>query len=133
MLPNLPTKFIFNHFFSFFSRRTPSLSPEPQRAGSAPRQQGRDRPRSPKRASPEIVSKSKSLPPSKAGEAKNNKKVLSEEEKAQIAAEEKMKVIYCTVWKLQNFSVTEFLREINFWDCRSSKTAILTNFKCPEF
>ena len=90
--------YFFNHFFSFFSRRTPSLSPEPQRAGSAPRQQGRDRPRSPKKASPEIVSKSKSLPPSKAGEAKNNKKVLSEEEKAQKAAEEKMKVCTkCTV------------------------------------
>ena len=98
---------LFNFFFSFFSRRTPSLSPEPQRAGSAPRQQGRDRPRSPKKTSPEIVSKSKSLPPSKAGEAKNNKKVLSEEEKAQKAAEEKMKVIIAQCTMLQKLSKCE--------------------------
>ena len=30
-----------------------------------------------------------------------------------------------TVWKFQDFSVTQILREINFGECRSSKTAFL--------
>ena len=36
---------------------------------------------------------------------------------------------YCyvrTVWKFHDFSITQILREINFGDCRSAKSAILT-------
>ena len=29
-----------------------------------------------------------------------------------------------TVWKLQDFSITQILREINFWDSWSVKTAV---------
>ena len=31
-----------------------------------------------------------------------------------------------TVWKFHDFSITHILREINFWDPRSAKSAILT-------
>ena len=34
-----------------------------------------------------------------------------------------------TVWKLQDFHITQILREINFWDSRSAKSAILTRFE----
>ena len=34
-----------------------------------------------------------------------------------------------TMWKLQNFMITQILREITFGDCRSAKSAILTHFK----
>ena len=67
------------------------MSPEPQRGGSVPRQNRENRgPRSPlRKLSPELINKSKSLPPSK---AENNKKVeLTSEEKAQKLAEEKIK------------------------------------------
>ena len=34
---------------------------------------------------------------------------------------------YPTVWKFHDFSITQILREINFWDSRSAKKpAILT-------
>ena len=118
-----------------FSRRTPSLSPEPQRAGSVPRQQGRDRPRSPKnKVSPEIVSKSKSLPPSKAGEAKNSKKVLSEEEKAQKAAEEKMKVFTYLhiVKKLENYSLRENISSNQLFFSKSVAFTKFSNEKCDS-
>ena len=36
-------------------------------------------------------------------------------------------------WKVQDFSVTLILREINIGECRSSKTAILCYFKASEF
>ena len=36
---------------------------------------------------------------------------------------------YDTVWKFHDFSITRILREINFEDCRSSKSAILTYFE----
>ena len=35
----------------------------------------------------------------------------------------------CTVWKFQNFCITEILREINFEDSRSPKSAILTHLQ----
>jgi len=37
------------------------------------------------------------------------------------------------VWKLQNFSVTRILRENNFGDSRSAKSAILTHLKALNF
>ena len=30
------------------------------------------------------------------------------------------------MWKFHNFSITQILREINFWDPRSAKSTILT-------
>ena len=33
-----------------------------------------------------------------------------------------------TVWKFQDFSVIQVLREINFGESRSSKTAVFTGF-----
>ena len=41
-----------------------------------------------------------------------------------------------TVWKFGNFSITQFLREINFRDSKSAKTAILTHkeaLKCDFY
>ena len=46
---------------------------------------------------------------------------------------------YCcstsTVWKFHDFSITQILREINFGDCTSYKSAILKalNFNFCEF
>ena len=40
---------------------------------------------------------------------------------------------YFTVWKFQHFSTTQILREINFEDPRSAKTAILTPLEASEF
>jgi len=37
------------------------------------------------------------------------------------------------VWKFQNFSITQILREINFMDSRSAKSAILTNSEALNF
>jgi len=34
--------------------------------------------------------------------------------------------LYYTLWKCQNFSVIQILREINFVECKSSKNAIFT-------
>ena len=34
---------------------------------------------------------------------------------------------YCTVWKYEDFSITQNLREINFGASRSSKTAFFPN------
>ena len=39
----------------------------------------------------------------------------------------------CTVWKLQNFSVTHILREIKFGDSESAKSAILTLSEALNF
>jgi len=36
-----------------------------------------------------------------------------------------LKRVKGTVWKFQDFSITQILREINFGGCRSSKTAVL--------
>ena len=38
-----------------------------------------------------------------------------------------------TVWKFQYFSVIQILREINFGEPRSAKSAILTHLKGSEF
>ena len=38
-----------------------------------------------------------------------------------------------TVWKFHDFSITQFLREINFGDSRSPKSAILTHLKALNF
>ena len=45
----------------------------------------------------------------------------------------KSKVSFHTVWKLQNFSITQILREINFENSRSEKSAILTHFEALKF
>ena len=34
-----------------------------------------------------------------------------------------------TVWKLHDFAITQILREINFGDTRSAKSAILTHIE----
>ena len=38
-----------------------------------------------------------------------------------------------TVWKFNNFSVTKILREINFRDSKSPKTAVSCHFRSCEF
>ena len=35
-----------------------------------------------------------------------------------------MYTLHITVWKFHNFSITQILREINFWGSRSAKSAI---------
>ena len=41
--------------------------------------------------------------------------------------------IPCTVWKFQDFSITQILREINFEDSRSAKTAIFAILRAVSF
>ena len=38
-----------------------------------------------------------------------------------------------TMWKFQDFSVTQILREINFRECKSAKFAISTNLESLNF
>ena len=38
-----------------------------------------------------------------------------------------------TVWKFQNFAITQILREINFGDYGSTKTAVLIHLKALKF
>ena len=38
-----------------------------------------------------------------------------------------------TVWKFQEFSVTQILREINFGDFRSANSAVLTDLEALNF
>ena len=33
----------------------------------------------------------------------------------------------CTVWKFHDFSIIQILREINFWESKSAKSAIFTH------
>ena len=40
---------------------------------------------------------------------------------------------YHTVWKFHNFSPTQILREIDFRNSRSAKSAILTNLEALNF
>ena len=40
---------------------------------------------------------------------------------------------YCTVWKIQDFCITQILREINFVDSRNVKTAIFAIFRGCRF
>ena len=37
------------------------------------------------------------------------------------------------VWKFHDFSITQILREINFWDSRSAKSAISTQLEAVNF
>ena len=37
------------------------------------------------------------------------------------------------VWKFHDFSIAQILREINFGDCRSAKSAILTHLEALNF
>ena len=37
------------------------------------------------------------------------------------------------VWKFQDFSITQILREINLWESRSVKSVILTHFEALNF
>ena len=37
------------------------------------------------------------------------------------------------MWKFQDFSITQILREINFWDSRSAKTAIFSILGAVNF
>ena len=38
-----------------------------------------------------------------------------------------------TVWKFQDLSVTQILREINFWDSKNARLAILTHLEALNF
>ena len=38
-----------------------------------------------------------------------------------------------TMWKFHDFSITQILREINFGDSRSAKSAILTHLEALNF
>ena len=44
-----------------------------------------------------------------------------------------MKSKQSTVWKFQDFRITEIFREINFEDSRSAKSAILTHLESLNF
>ena len=37
------------------------------------------------------------------------------------------------MWEFHDFSITQNLREINFWDFRSTKSAILTHFQAKNY
>ena len=37
-----------------------------------------------------------------------------------------------TVWKIRNISITQILREVNFGESRSAKSAILTHLETPK-
>ena len=37
------------------------------------------------------------------------------------------------MWKFQDFSITQILREINFWDSQSAKSTIFTHLEAPDF
>ena len=43
------------------------------------------------------------------------------------------RVVRDTMWKFQDFSITQILREINFEDSRRTKSAIVTHFRGYEF
>ena len=43
------------------------------------------------------------------------------------------KLTFYTVWKFQDFSITQILREINFVDYRGAKTTVLCHFRGSEF
>ena len=42
-------------------------------------------------------------------------------------------IVATAVWKFKNFSITQILREINFGDCRSSKTVFFAIIKALNF
>ena len=37
------------------------------------------------------------------------------------------------MWKFQDFAITQIFREINFWDSRSVKSAILAHLETMNF
>ena len=37
------------------------------------------------------------------------------------------------MWKFHDFSITQILCEIKFWDCRSADSAILTHLEAIDF
>ena len=39
----------------------------------------------------------------------------------------------CTVWKFQDFSITQILREIKYGDSKNAKSAISTHIKALNF
>ena len=41
--------------------------------------------------------------------------------------------LYYTVWKFQDFSITQMLREISFGDSKSAKSAIFTHLETLNF
>ena len=41
--------------------------------------------------------------------------------------------VYITVWKFQDFSITQVLGEIKFWDSRSAKFAISRHLEAQNF
>ena len=45
------------------------------------------------------------------------------------------KIVFCsfTVWKFHDFSITLILREINLWNSRNAKTAILSHLQALNF
>ena len=45
----------------------------------------------------------------------------------------KTKSLHSAGWKCHDFSVTQILREINFWDSRNAKPAILTHLEGLDF
>ena len=57
--------------------------------------------------------------------------LLSNKAAALIKNDEKEKAIevHVTVWKFQHLCITQILCEINFWDSRSAKSAILTHLE----
>ena len=44
-----------------------------------------------------------------------------------------IKWLKLTVWKLDEFSISQILREIDFWDFRNAKSAILTHLEVLNF
>ena len=43
------------------------------------------------------------------------------------------KILLATVWKFQDFCITQILHEINFGDSKSAKSVILTHFEALNF
>ena len=40
---------------------------------------------------------------------------------------------FVAVWKFHDFAITKILREIDVWDSKSAKSAILTHFEPLKF
>ena len=40
---------------------------------------------------------------------------------------------FVAVWKFHDFAITKILREIDVWDSKSAKSAILTHFESLKF
>ena len=53
--------------------------------------------------------------------------------KCDFPSKHEIKVDCTTVWRFHEFSITQILGEINFWDSRSAKSAILTHFEALNF